>query len=268
MEKDKIISVMGIEIPDYQGCQEKFTKSQYILRNFSLIISFLDKIIDKETSQDVTSSTHIERVCLGIKILMLTGMRVGNEDSAYGYNSVPYKWAKGENAESKYYKTYGLTTLLKEHIRLDEAGKEITFEFLGKKHQPNKFKIRGGTIYNQLIRYMGTNYYKGAKCFLGDVVDYDITAFLRDRIKIGGMVLTPKDFRTARANLLAGIMINDLDMDVCETRKEARADLNRILDYVSGNLCNTRAVCKKNYINDVYIMALEKRDPKYNGGEE
>ena len=180
------------------------------------------------------------RLALACKMMMYTGIRIGNEGSAEGYMTKPHPMSK---EEPKFVQTYGLTTLLKSHVQV--KGRKVYFYFLGKKHVDNTFEI-GGDLARQIKTFLKV--YDGDTLF--DITNYQLTKFIK---KYVGQAFTPKDFRTMKANMLAYEMFEEIcERELPSTKKEFNAEVKEIATYVSEHLNNTPSVCKTSYI-DSYL---------------
>ena len=189
------------------------------------------------------------RLALACKMMMYTGIRIGNEDSAEGYMTKPHPNSK---VEPKFVQTYGLTTLLKEHVYI--KGRKVVFMFLGKKHVDNTFEI-SGELARQFKQFM--KLYDGDTLF--GISAYQLTKFIK---KYVGQHFIPKDFRTMKANMLAYEKLSDLcDNELPHTKKEYNAEVKEIATFVSEHLNNTPGVCKKNYIDCYFWNELESLRP-------
>lgn len=182
------------------------------------------------------SNTFQYRCAVATLLLMETGIRIGNESSAEGYYTVPHPHAK--NQESKFVKTYGLTTLLKEHLQFSKNG-NAHFNFCGKKQVDNTFLIP------QKLRYFVIDiciYCEEDPMF--GINDYQLTKFIK---KYVGKQFTPKDFRTLRANIYAWQFINEYEEP--QTKKESKLIRTEVAEQVAEKLNNTKGVCLKSYID-------------------
>lgn len=185
------------------------------------------------------SCTENYRCSIAVLLLMETGIRVGNETSAEGYNTVPHPHNK--NQESKFVQTYGLTTLLREHVI--NKGKEVKFNFSGKKQVENWF-----TVPTDIKKYV-IDIYNNCECDpLFGITVYQLTKFIK---KFVGKEFSPKDFRTLRANIYAEkFLFSQLKYTECETKKQKKETVKVVCEAVSILLNNTPGVCKKSYIDD------------------
>lgn len=185
--------------------------------------------------------TSQARLALACKLMMYTGIRIGNEGSAEGYMTKPHP---NSPKEPEFVQTFGLTTLLPEHILV--KGRKVYLNFIGKKQVENSFTLSGhlaGQI-KQVLKYVE----QGDTVF--GLTVYELTKFIK---KYVGRQFTPKDFRTMRANMCA----YEKFMEICErdlptTKRDYNAEVKEVAVYVSENLNNTPGVCKASYIDEYF----------------
>lgn len=182
--------------------------------------------------------TDNARLALACKMMMYTGIRIGNEDSAEGYITKPHPNSK---KEPEFVQTYGLTTLLPEHIMC--KGKKVYLSFIGKKQVENSFVITG-ELAKQVKEVLKT--VEQGETFL-EITVYELTKFIKRYV---GRKFTPKDFRTLRANMCAYEKFKEIcERELPSTKREFNAEVKEIATYVSENLNNTPGVCKASYID-------------------
>lgn len=176
--------------------------------------------------------TRTRVLACAVRLLDLGFFRIGGEQYA------------AENS------SYGLATLLKEHVSVNRAG-EITLEFPGKSGklwqrslaEPEVCEVvaalrrrRGGGP--ELLAYRAGS---------GDWVDVkstDINGYLRE---VTGGEDTAKDFRTWSATVLAAIgLAVSTHAESATARKRA---VTRVVKEVADKLGNTPAVCRSSYID-------------------
>jgi DNA topoisomerase I len=182
---------------------------------------------------------------LSVLMLLHSGIRVGNEDSAEGYMTNPHPNAKDQTP--KFVQTYGLTTLLKEHVLLD--GITTYLNFVGKKSVENEFEILNHRITFGLRQLMNEGH--GTRVF--NISDYELNKFIKSEI---GEQFSAKDFRCMRANLYASEFI-DTEMTSYNKKGEFKRDLKRLYEHVAAKLNNTPGVCKRSYVWDGLPSYLE-----------
>ena len=225
--------------------KDKFNRMVKLASRFEELSDKFDGMIERGNY-----SSENARLALACKMMMYTGIRIGNEDSAEGYVTKPHPNSK---VEPKFVQTYGLTTLLKEHVYV--KGRKVVFMFLGKKHVDNTFEI-GGSLARQFKKFMGA--YEGNTLF--GITAYQLTKFIK---KYVGQQFTPKDFRTMKANMLAYERLTEIceENELPRTKKEFNAEVKDIATFVSEKLNNTPGVCKKNYIDCYFWNELETLRP-------
>lgn len=182
--------------------------------------------------------TDIARCALACKLMLYTGIRIGNEDSAEGYITKPHPNSK---KEPEFVKTYGLTTILPEHVLI--KGRCVYLNFIGKKQVANSFILKG--LLAQQVKHVLESVGPGET--LLDISAYTLTKFVK---KYVGDKFMPKDFRTLRANMCAWNKFEEISHRPQPKRKrDFNAEVAEIAEYVSTWLNNTPGVCKKSYID-------------------
>lgn len=205
------------------------------LQTFAAHLPAIRKRVDKDIAHK--NPDHDKIVALVIRLMELTSIRVGNE------------------AYKKLYGSFGLTTLLNKHVKIE--GPNINFEFKGKKGVYHKVALHSSKLARlvkqcreipgkELFQYYN-NY--GERCIVssGDVNDY-----LKE---ITGENFTAKDFRTWAGSVSALYAIKAVGE--FENSSECHKKINNILDEVALNLGNTRTVCKKYYVHPTIIKSYE-----------
>lgn len=189
-------------------------------------------------------SAH-SRCAIAIRLMLHTGIRIGNEGSAEGYMTKPHPYSK---AEPKFVQTYGLTTLKREHTLIKRG--IMYLNFVGKKQVENSF-----TITNGLVAQVKMLLAKTDTDTLFDVTAYELTKFIKKYI---GKQFTPKDLRTLRANIEAWKIYDTISTrPIAATKKEFKNEVKEILAHVSECLNNTPGVCRKSYIDDMLFQYHE-----------
>jgi len=169
-------------------------------------------------------------------VMMKYGIRIGNEDSAMGYESGL------EETEGEFVQTYGTTTLLNKHIKVDESG--IVLDFLGKTQVKQHITIDDPFVVEYAKRYADPNLPENK--WLG--IDYDMLfKFVKNEV---GDTFVPKDFRTFCANVTGWTTIKSfLGKPKKKTRTEANDEIKIVVESVAGKLGNTPGISKRNYID-------------------
>jgi DNA topoisomerase-1 len=224
----------------------KYNRVAKIQQNYQEIDSKLREFCS------VKGITERKACAFAVLIILETGVRIGNEDSAEGYVS------KAKKTEGQTLQTYGLTTLLKKHVSfLEIDGKlaEMSLDFVGKKSVDQYM-----TITDPFLVEIGKQFYDHNDERLEDrwltnsdgteINKMDVHRFVKKSIGNG---FSPKDFRAFRANVEAAKLSNSILSWNKNSKSVAKKDVNNeiksIVTDVSKVLGNTPAIAKKAYIN-------------------
>lgn len=173
-----------------------------------------------------------------VRILDLTGMRVGNHEYARTNNS------------------FGLTTLRDRHVSFPRTGARFSFRGKsGKAHDVDITDRRLARVIRQCRDIPGQDLFQyydddGTRQAIGSG---DVNAYLRE---VSGEEFTAKDFRTWAGTALAAGWLDAVDLP--EGDGERQAVLVRACDFVAGQLNNTRAICRKYYIHPAVFAAWQE----------
>ncbi len=165
----------------------------------------------------------------------------------------------GNDKYMKENKSYGVTTLKSEHIKISKD--KITIDFIGKKGVRNKCSIKNKKLSKNLRKKKKTlkkddrifSYRKKNKYYT--VKSSDVNKYLK---KFGDF--TTKNFRTWNANI--ELITQLLKFEEDETITKRKKNVNEAVSSVAHKLHNTTSVCKKNYIDpyliETYIDDIER----------
>ncbi len=199
---------------------------------FSGLIEFADELpLVRRTVRrqlDEPASDRERLLALLVRILDLTGMRVGNEEYAE------------ENDH------YGLTTLRKRHVRLSGCGLE--FRFTGKSGQRQDITVTDPTV----VRLVRKWYRRPGRLlfqFAGPqgctpVSSTDVNEYLH---AVTGNGTTAKDFRTWKGTVLAADLL--VERGPVNSARQRLHTISDVVCNVAGQLGNTPAVCRNYYIH-------------------
>jgi DNA topoisomerase-1 len=175
----------------------------------------------------------------------------------------------GNDEYAKSNKSFGLTTLRDQHV--DVKGGTVRFRFRGKSGKLHNVDINDRRLARiikecrdlpgqELFQYLDDD---------GEVQDVnsgDVNAYLRE---ITGTDFTAKDFRTWSATVLAAAALREIAKDKAArgahdcrrptSMAEAKRNVLRAVEAVSGLLGNTPAVCRKSYIHPVILECYMDR---------
>ena len=206
------------------------------LQTFAAHLPAIRQQVDRDLNRH--DLDHDKVVALVIRIMELTAIRVGNES---------YK---------KLYGSYGLTTLMDRHVKID--GTKMNFEFRGKKGVFHKIALNSrklARLVKQCRDIPGKElfqYYDSAhqRHFIGSG---DVNAYLK---AITGEEFTAKDFRIWAGSVSALYAFKQVGQ--FETVTDCKRKIVSVLDEVAVTLGNTRTVCKKYYVHPSLIKSYEE----------
>ncbi len=167
----------------------------------------------------------------------------------------------GNNMYEKLYGSFGLTTLKDKHVKIE--GNKLKFSFKGKKgvlHDVNLKNKKLSNIVKQCRDIPGKElfqyYENGEKRSIDSGM---VNEYIR---QISGSDFTAKDFRTWAGTVQAFLALREIGC--CDTQAETKRRIVEVLDSVSGQLGNTRTVCKKYYVHPLILTLYEsKKIEKY-----
>lgn len=206
----------------------KFNRVTKIASRYDKIKNKLLDYIDNNRSYPTSKEYNLGVAFL---IIITTGIRIGNEDSAEGFYS-DYK-VKGKTVFAK---TYGLTTLLPRHISVEEG--KVKMHFTGKKHVINSFELPED-VSKLIIPIIKSKYVP-----VFNIHEGELTKFISD---ITSPYFSSKDFRTFRANVYGYNFAKGLPPYT--TKSERRERINAVTEHVSKLLNNTAGVVKTSYLD-------------------
>jgi DNA topoisomerase-1 len=150
-------------------------------------------------------------------------------------------------------KSYGLTTLLGRHVKVE--GSELRFHFKGKSGKIWRLSIRDRRVARiirtcqdlpgqLLFQYLDD----GAQ--LRALTSADVNAYLRE---VGGADITAKDFRTWTGTVLAAVAL--AESEALDNKAQARRNVTRAIQRVAMRLGNTPTICRKCYVHPEIVSA-------------
>src|SRR3954469_24295807 len=164
-----------------------------------------------------------------VHLLETTLIRVGNDDYA------------------KQNKSYGLTTLKDQHVKVN--GSELRFAFKGKSGKTWRLQVKDRRVAKivkacqdlpgqELFQYVAEN---GER---KDVTSADVNAYLKE---ITGRDIPAKDFRTWAGTVLAALALQEFE--TFDTEAKAKKNVRAAIERVASRLGNTPTICRKCYIH-------------------
>jgi DNA topoisomerase-1 len=168
-----------------------------------------------------------------VRLLETTVIRVGNDEYARDNHS------------------YGLTTMRNRHVEAKRSG-DIAFSFRGKSGKHHEIELHDARLARIIRRCQEM---PGQALFSyveegrnGHIDSQDVNNYLRE---ITGRDFTAKDFRTWIGTVLAATAFREFEAVTSE--KQARKNINMVIESVSKILGNTPAVCRKAYVHPEII---------------
>jgi DNA topoisomerase IB len=209
----------------------KFNKYAKIGESANELVAKFRRTVNREPN---SIDGRCSYACL---IMMQYGIRIGNEDSAMGYES-----GLEDNA-GELVQTYGTTTLLNKHVQLKPSG--IALNFLGKTQVEQHVTIDDPFVAQYAKKYHDAHL--PDEKWLG--IDYDILFdFVKSTV---GDIFIPKDFRTFCANVTGWKSIKSyLDKPKRETRSDVNDEIKSVVESVANKLGNTPGISKRSYIDN------------------
>ena len=135
----------------------------------------------------------IREAAFTVALIHDTFRRVGGAAGATlvtmdGKNGKPKKMDKDGKPIKEYVKTYGITTILGKHAKVN--GNKVTLDFLGKKGVRNVVTVSDSSLSRELIRRKKEG---GPNRTLLNITSSTVNAYLK---RVSGRDLTAKNFRT------------------------------------------------------------------------
>jgi DNA topoisomerase-1 len=164
----------------------------------------------------------------------------------------------GTEHSVKHYKTYGITTLHRSHLKIGRSGK-LEFDFVGKSHVQHRKVLVDPELASVMKDLVSLG--KGRKLFryvdeqgkLRPVTPAQVNAYLKSATD---PTFSAKDFRTWGGSLLAALELADIGP--AETESEIKKNIVRAVKHVAAELGNTPAVCRGSYIHPAVLEAYER----------
>jgi DNA topoisomerase I len=221
----------------------KWNEFRGLLKFYKLIIVGLSlpairEKIEKFLRQDGIYKNKV--LSAVIKIIDETYIRIGND-----------QYAK-EN------ESFGITTLHDKHVKV--RGKDVKLHFIGKSGQEQNIEFEDkhlAKILKKLIDLPGEDLfqYEDEKGNVVDVKSNDVNDFLKE---ISGHQITAKDFRTWGGTRLCFEELQSYEPDLNKT--EIKIALSCVIETVSAQLGNTKAVCKSHYIHPKILSTFREHE--------
>jgi len=187
--------------------------------------------VDQDMAQPGLPRTKV--LATIVRLLETTLIRVGNDEYAKTNHS------------------YGLTTMLDQHVKV--SGSTLQFGFRGKSGKYHNIDINDRRLAKIVKRCRDLPgfelfQYIDEAGLQQDVGSGDVNEYLR---AITGEEFTAKDFRTWAGTVLAALALQELEE--FDSNAQAKRNIVRAVESVAERLGNTPAVCRKCYVHPAVI---------------
>lgn len=212
----------------------KFNRVAKIAANYGKFVNKLTQIIESNNKVPTNKEYNLAVATLAV---ISTGIRIGNESSSEGFLTT-YK--DKDDGKLQFAKTYGLTTIKKEHVKVERG--IVKLDFTGKKHVQNLFTF-SPYLSELIIPIINSNHNP-----VFGISNGELTSFIK---KNTHKKLSSKDFRTFRANVYAYKKLASISKP--KDKKQWKAKAKEVYIHVSTLLNNTEGVVKTSYIDPELI---------------
>lgn len=163
--------------------------------------------------------------------------------------------------QSKYqdlYKSYGVTTLRKDHLKMQNGYAE--FDFVGKKGARNQCTLDDPLIVSTLKELLKAHPGDHIFAYHLDGVWEPVTALdVNDWLKEYNASFTSKMFRTFSSNVMLISMLRDAPDPVPLSKAQRKKEVVKVVREIAERIHNTPAIAKKSYIDiDLIDLYIEK----------
>ena len=156
----------------------------------------------------------------------------------------------GSERYAKENKTFGIATLRKSHVHVDNGS--ITFEYRGKRAILQRQVVADAELavfIEELRQLPGRRLFRyRTETGWADLTARDVNVYLRS---ILGVPYTAKDFRTWGGTLRLATVL--ADFGPARSKREARRNVVLAVRLVAAELGNTPAICRKSYVHPMLI---------------
>lgn len=199
-----------------------------------------------------------------VLLIMHTGIRVGNEESAEGFVSVGQRVKDGKvvwqsETHGQLCKTYGLTTLRGRHVNW--SAKLLRLRFVGKKHVAQDLLVTCPLM----IKYAPDHDGDPDVLWLG-VTDRGLRKFVRRYV---GRAFVPKDIRRAYVNRLfltnffAGAPDAAGEFQAAKKKSDRNKVVRAVIEETAATVGHTPGVCRSAYLSHPMLEVLKQWTPDH-----
>jgi DNA topoisomerase-1 len=204
---------------------------------FERVLRFADALPEMRR----TTSGHLRTEGLGFEKVLAAMTRLMN---------VAY-FRVGDERYAKKYRTYGIATLRRKHLRIE--GDTMTFEYSGKWGKVHRKVVTDGALREVVEECAALPGYEVFKYVdddggMRDVKARDLNLYVK---RVMGDEFTPKDFRTWAGTLIAAVKLAELGPTT--EPEHANKNVLEAVDAVAERLGNTRDIARASYISPLVI---------------
>jgi len=147
-------------------------------------------------------------------------------------------------------KTFGISTLLKRHVRVE--GNAIVFEFKGKSNRQQRHVVVDralARIVKQMLESPGARLFRYTDGVAWrNLTEREVNDYVR---RISTLRYTAKDFRTWGGTVRVATVLSDLGPPASD--REAKKNVVLAIRLVSAELGNTPAICRASYVHPIIL---------------
>lgn len=171
----------------------------------------------------------------------------------------------GKECYAKTNKSYGVTSMKKSHVKIDETKMIAKFNFKAKSNKLVQYTLDNKELVDELINLMKLDgeklfqYKTDSNNFLR-VNDVDLNQFIQHNM---GKEFTCKDFRTYAANYyFIKALLKETRNRTPQTQKIAKKNISLAQENTAYYLRHTKSISKKSYTMD-HIRDMYMSNPNY-----
>lgn len=171
----------------------------------------------------------------------------------------------GKEVYARTNKSYGISSLKKSHIKINENKMVVKFNFKAKSNKQVQYTLNDKIIVKELIELLKLEgeklfQYINDKNIIYKINDVDLNDYLKQDM---GKKLSVKYFRTYASNLyFIKALLNETKKRLPTTQKIIKKNLKIAQEYTAFYLRHTKSISKKSYVLDL-IRNLYINDPNY-----
>ena len=219
---------------------EKFER----IREFGKVLPAVRETVERDLSRKGLGRRRV--LAAAVRMLDIGYFRIGGEQYAEDND------------------TYGVATLLKEHVRRE--GSKLVFDYEAKGSKRRVIAVEDPLLLPVLGRLKRRR--SGGDCLLAwksrqgwvDVTSNDINEYIK---RVAGDSFSAKDFRTWSATVMAAVGLADPTGDSeppsrSPNERALRKRVNRVVCDVAEAIGDTPAVCRSSYIDPAVVDRFEQ----------